>query len=78
MYRNADTENIVIPPDRMIDGVRHRAMVDRGYHYVIDGELVAFIDDKGQNYCGLLAGDGSPLPDGAPVVFLWFQRDLAQ
>ncbi len=72
MHRQADKEGIKAPPNKIADGFVQMASINQGFYYLSDGEKTPFLDDNGQHYQGLLDADGSPLPDGKPVIFLWF------
>lgn len=72
VFRNAAHEHIEIPKLRTAGQFIERAVVNQGYFYLKDGKKFPFIDGFGKPYCGLLDWDGSPLPQGKPVVFVWF------
>jgi hypothetical protein len=72
MHRRADLEKVVIPSEKIADGFVQRAYINEGFYYLADGEKTLFLDDNGKEYKGLLDADGGPLPEGKPVVFMWF------
>lgn len=72
MHRRASAEKITVPADRVRDGLVERAFVNEGFRYRVCGGYAVFRDDSGEEYKGLLAGDGTPLRPGEQVVFLWF------